>query len=111
MSLFGGPNDYLQEGDWNASCYECGRKFKGSMLKKHWQGYWVCPAHWEPRHPQDFVRSVPDEIQPPFIQPETDAFAAFCSVQGRMAVCDFAVADCAIADYVNWDQLYPGVLA
>lgn len=112
MALFGGgPNDYLADGDWNAACYECGRKFKGTMLKKHWQGYWVCPAHWEQRQPQDFVRSVPDVIQPPFIQPEEDTFVVFCSLQGRMAVAGVGVAGCMIAGYVVWDQLNLGAIA
>ena len=64
-----GRADYLALGDHNAVCYECGRKRKASELKKHWQGYWVCPEHWEPRQPQDFVRSVPDVITPPWTQP------------------------------------------
>lgn len=65
---FGRP-DYFKMGDWNALCWECGRKRKASSLKKHWQGYYVCPEHWEPRQPQDFVRAVPDIITPPWVQP------------------------------------------
>ena len=53
-----GRADYLAEGDWNAICWECGRKHKASTMLKHWQGYYVCPRCWEPRHPQDFVRGV-----------------------------------------------------
>ena len=64
-----GHADYLALGDYNAVCYECGRKFKASELKRHWQGYYVCPKHWEPRHPQDFVRAVPDVQTPPWTQP------------------------------------------
>lgn len=64
-----GRADYLVLGDWNAVCYECGRKRKASMLVRHWQGYYVCPEHWETRQPQDFVRGVPEEIQPPWTQP------------------------------------------
>jgi len=64
-----GKADYLQLGDWNTVCYECGKKFKASMLKKHWQGYWVCPTCWEPRHPQDFVKAVQDVVTPPWVQP------------------------------------------
>jgi len=65
-----GQADYLALGDWNAVCYECGSKRKGSTLKRHWQGYWVCPEHWEPRQPQDFARGVPDNQTPPWTQPE-----------------------------------------
>jgi len=69
-----GRADYFQLGDWNAVCFECGRKRKASTLKKHWQGYYVCPEHWEARQPQDFVRSVPDVITPPWAQPMSDTF-------------------------------------
>lgn len=65
-----GRADFLQLGDWNVQCYQCGRKRKGSTMKKHWQGYWVCPEHWESRHPQDFVRNVPDDMTPPWSQPQ-----------------------------------------
>lgn len=61
--------DHLVVGDHNAVCFECGRKKKASTLKRHWQGYWVCPEHWEPRHPQDFVGSAPDSQQPAWTQP------------------------------------------
>ena len=76
MTIFGrGRADYLELGDWNAVCYECGRKRKASTLLQHWQGYYVCPEHWEPRQPQDFVRSIPDVQTPPWTQPiPTDTF-------------------------------------
>jgi hypothetical protein len=64
-----GRADFFSLGDWNAVCYECGRKRKASTLKKHWQGYYVCPEHWEARQPQDFVRSIPDVMTPPWTQP------------------------------------------
>jgi hypothetical protein len=65
-----GKADYLALGDWNTVCFECGFKFKASVMKKHWQGYWVCPEHWEPRHPQDFVKGVPDNQAAPWVQPD-----------------------------------------
>jgi hypothetical protein len=95
-----GRADYLNIGDFNAVCFECGRKRKASYLKKHWQGYYVCPEHWEIRHPQDFVRSVPDNIDPPYQQPPEDTFVYVCSWEGRMAVCDIGTADCMICNYV-----------
>lgn len=64
-----GRADFFEDGGWNCVCYQCGRKRKASMMKRHWQGYWVCPEHWEPRQPQDFVRSVPDVQTPPWAQP------------------------------------------
>lgn len=64
-----GRADYLALGDYNTVCFECGRKRKASMLRKHWQGYYVCPEHWEPRQPQDFVRAIPDLMNVPWAQP------------------------------------------
>jgi hypothetical protein len=96
-----GPADYLELGDWNAACYQCGRKFKASQLKKHWQGFWVCPQHWEARHPQDFVRSIVDNMTPPWAQPPSDTYALFCTPNGISAIADFGVADCAINDYIS----------
>jgi len=69
MSFQRGRADYLALGDWNAVCYQCGRKRKASQLKRYWQGYYVCPEHWEIRQPQDFVRAVPDVQTPPWTQP------------------------------------------
>lgn len=63
-------------GDWNAACFECGREKKASELVKHWQGYWVCPEHWEPRHPQDFVGKVPPSEPVPWSQPQQERFVA-----------------------------------
>lgn len=65
-----GKADYLALGDYNALCFECGFKFKASMLKRHWQGYYVCRTCFEPRQPQDFVRSVPDLMTVPWTQPK-----------------------------------------
>lgn len=74
-NLIKGKADYLALGDWNAVCFECGRKFKASQLLRNWQGYWVCSKHWEPRHPQDFVRAIPDIQTPPWVQPmQADIF-------------------------------------
>lgn len=64
-----GKSDYYALGDWNTICYQCGRKFKASAMKRHWQGYYVCPTHWEPRNAQDFVRGVQDIQTPPWVQP------------------------------------------
>lgn len=65
-----GVADFYAKGDYNAQCYECGRKFKFSMLKKHWKGYYVCVDHWEPRQTQDFVRGVVDNQTVPYAQPQ-----------------------------------------
>ena len=99
MSTFGGGRaDYLLLGDWNAVCYECGRKRKASTLMRHWQGYYVCPEHWEPRQPQDFVRSVLDVQTPPWTQPMPGNAFLSGDCETVSAVASYAIADCAIAD-------------
>lgn len=82
-----GKADFLDLGDWNAVCFECGRKFKASDMIKQWQGYYVCRAHWTPRQTQDFVRGVPDAQPPPWVQPmPADNFVEFCTPNGVSAV-------------------------
>jgi hypothetical protein len=97
-----GRADFLNLGDWNSVCFECGRKRKASEMMKHWQGYYVCPQHWEARQPQDFVRSVPDVQTPPWTQPmPADVFINVCTPNGTSAVPAVAVPGCAIPGYLS----------
>lgn len=65
------PNaDYYKPGDWNAICDGCGRKFKASELRRDWKGRMMCPAQWEPRQPQDFVKGVKDDMATPWSRPD-----------------------------------------
>lgn len=43
-----------------AVCDRCGFEFNLSRLRKEWTGLMVCPDDFDRRHPQDFVRAVPD---------------------------------------------------
>ena len=74
-------------GDWLATCFQCGRKVLASSLKRHWQGYWVCPEHWEERHPQDYVRAQTDHQTVPWSQPQwnNDLQIYVCDINGRSA--------------------------
>lgn len=102
MSEGRGRADYLELGDWNAVCYQCGRKRKASTMLENWQGFFVCPEHWEPRQSQDFVRSIPDNQTPPWVQPmPADLFAAQCFPNDTCAIPDVAIPDCVKPDYVN----------
>lgn len=69
---------YLKLGDNNATCDRCGRPFKASELSKTWDGLWVCRRDWEPRHPQDFVKGVKDDMSVNISRPGwlTDSFTA-----------------------------------
>ena len=96
-----GPSDYLKLGDWNAQCARCGKKRKGSQLVRMWTGNWVCPEHWEARHPQDFVKSIQEHSTPPFVQHSADLVIGFCTPNGSSAVAGFAVAGCAVAGYIH----------
>lgn len=72
-----GSADYFALGDWNIRCDACGRKLKGSQAKTMWNGLKVCPEHWEPRQPQDFVRSIQEHPTPPFVRKPPDLFIGF----------------------------------
>ena len=96
-----GRADYFALGDHNAVCYQCGRKRKASTLVRHWQGYYVCKEHWEPRQPQDFVRNIPDVITPPWAQPPSDTFVLRCTPEGVTAIPWFAVPGCCIPNFIS----------
>lgn len=64
-----------QPGDAFAICDSCGLRFFLSELKKDWRGYMVCKDDYEPRHPQDTVKSRADKIVIDNARPEvTDIF-------------------------------------
>jgi len=96
-----GRADYFALGDWNVSCFECGRKRKASGMMKNWQGYWVCPEHWEPRHPQDYVRAKTERPAPPYVQPMVDTFAAVCMPDDQTAYPGLAIPGCVRPGYVS----------
>jgi hypothetical protein len=96
-----GQADKLVLGDWNASCYFCGFKYKASQLLKHWQGFYVCEKCWEPRHDQDFVRGVPDEQPPPWTQPDSDVFVGVCTPNSISAYPGYAQPGCVIPGYIH----------
>ncbi len=97
-----GRADYLALGDHNAVCYQCGRKRKASTLVRHWQGYFVCKEHWEPRQTQDFVRNVPDVITPPWAQPmPANVFLPTCSPESSSAIPGLAGAGCVIPSFIS----------
>ena len=93
-------SDYLRLGDWNAVCFRCGAKRKASTLMKQWQGYFVCPEHWEARHPQDFVKGVPDNPSVPWTQDRNLVYVgpnvALCTPQGRTAVPGWMMPGCSV---------------
>jgi hypothetical protein len=92
------PTSYTP-GDWLAACFRCGATQLASTMRKQWQGYYVCANHWEPRHPQDFVRGSADVQTVPWAQPQTDIYIEFCSVNSKLAIPDYAVGGCMLPGY------------
>lgn len=75
---------------------------KASMLRKHWQGFYVCPEHWEERQPQDFARGIKEHPTPPWVQPwPQDSFVGVCSPNSMSAVPGYAGAGCMVPGYVS----------
>ncbi len=81
-------------GEWISNCDICGFRFHSSDLKENWQGLMVCREDFEVRHPQDFLKGVPDDPSVPWSRPETGAVTC-----GPSSVPDQAVPDCAIPNF------------
>ena len=47
-----------------AVCDRCGQEYKYQQLKKEWNGLFVCPECYEPKHPQ---------LDPPYHPPDPEA--------------------------------------
>jgi hypothetical protein len=52
-----------------AICDVCGFRYKHEDLRERWDGQMVCDADFETRHPQEFVRAVPDQKPLPWSRP------------------------------------------
>jgi hypothetical protein len=64
--------DYLKRGSHNVICDRCGFKFKADELQREWQGFMVCAPCFEPRHPQDLIKAVPDQLPKAYYRPESE---------------------------------------
>lgn len=70
-----GKRDYYKDGDYNVQCDRCGAKFKASECAMEWDNLFVCKANcWEPRHPQDFLKGIPDDQRVPVARPRNTKF-------------------------------------
>ena len=89
----------LSIGDWNIQCDECDFKFKNVDVRKDWRGLYLCKSCYQERHPQDFVKGVPDKQSIPWSRPDEDSSCGPSSVPNQ------AVPNCAIPnhseDYTN----------
>jgi hypothetical protein len=99
---------HYKPGDWYVTCDICGKKMRASKARHRWDGFLVCDADFEHRHPQDFLRVKPDHMKVPFSRPkETPTFVdvtyinigtTVCTIQGQVAQADLGTADCAKVD-------------
>lgn len=66
---------YYEPGGYNIICDRTGYKIKASRSRTEWNGSRVRAESWEPRHPQDLIRSIPDhqDVADPNPEP-TDTF-------------------------------------
>lgn len=78
----------LKWGDHNIICDVCGFKKKSSDIRERWDGLFVCEEDWEQRHPQDFIRGMPDDQSVPFARPDSDASQTVTDVGGNTLVGD-----------------------
>ena len=53
-------NTYVH-GSWNMISDRSGFKHKRGDMRKEWDGSWVHKDDFDPRHPQDRVKGVPDD--------------------------------------------------
>jgi hypothetical protein len=68
-------NTAYKSGQWNFICDSCGQKLKSGVARLRWDGFRVCSSCWEYRHPQDFLRTKPDNQAVPWSRPRTtDSF-------------------------------------
>ena len=94
-----------KSGDWNVICDVCGKKMKSSHAKHRWDGFIVCSADFEERHPQDFVKAKSDKISVPWTRPIvpesfvniTYTIPRECTKMGKTAMPAFAIAGCSIS--------------
>ncbi|MDE2468977.1 MAG: hypothetical protein KGL35_09600 [Bradyrhizobium sp.] len=70
MSPWARNQNTFRDGDWNTICDRTGFKIKASDGAFEWNGGFVRGKSYEERHPQDFVRGVPDMQRAPFARPD-----------------------------------------
>ena len=98
--------NYYRGGDWKATCEVCGLWYKASQLRLRWDGLRVCRMDFEHRHPQEFLRSVPDEVPPHWTAPEgAHPETMVCTYRGTQAIAGVGVAGCMIAGRADYSVL------
>lgn len=63
-------NDNYIKGDFNAICDQCSLQFKGSELRKMWNGLYACKDCWEARPLYETPNKPSKPRRLPFSRPE-----------------------------------------
>ena len=78
-----GHADYWAPGQHNKICDRTGFKIKSNGVRKEWNNMIVRSESWEPRQPQDLLRSRPDRQQ--VSDPRSEATDNFLSTNEVVA--------------------------
>ena len=57
-------------GDYKVKCDKCGMTRYASECRLNWKDQLVCGSCFEPRHPQDSVKGIPDDQSVPIGRPD-----------------------------------------
>ena len=79
---------YYKLNDWNALCDRCQKKYKASQLRLEWTGFRVCDDCWEPRHPQELLRTRKEDESVPWTRPDSNANTNVTTVDGETLISD-----------------------
>lgn len=63
--------NYFKFGSFNRICDWSGFKVKAGQTRKQWDNWIVRDQDWDPRHPQEFLRGIPDLMAAPDPRPES----------------------------------------
>jgi hypothetical protein len=85
-----GRSRYIR-GDYNVIDDRTGRKVKRSECRLEWNGALVHKDEWEARHPQDFVRGIPDDQSVPL--PRTEGTTSFLDSTSGVQKFDYGSVD------------------
>jgi len=98
----------FKSGQWNVICDRCGFKRKSNDVREEWTGLMVCEECWEPRHPQDFIRSIPDDQTVPFTRPDDssiDDADTYTDIEGTSYPPTYIISPDAVPDGTNDNEI------
>jgi hypothetical protein len=63
---------YYKKGTYNAICEVCGFQFKADEMRMRYDGWFVCDADYEDKHPLEYSRMQTDNQTVPIHSPEPE---------------------------------------